>query len=188
MEARQPRRARSANRRLAENRFRVRGKLSITRSTGRLERQSNGLLKEFGAGNPAHGSALPTDLKRTPGPAGRSPRRRNQGHAVCVLSRQIAWLHRIDSRWVAANMIPWFQLEDHRHEPAWSGILWNDCQLILPVFSAIKTGFLALPTEMYRWASREETGHYYCWIVAAAPTHRRRGAGAFVQGGTGVFA
>ena len=65
-------------------------------------------------------------------------------------------------------MIPWFHLEHHRSEPAWSGILWNPWGRIQPVFGAIKASFLALPSRMYKWASREETEQYCHWVVAAS--------------------
>ena len=134
---------------------------------GPIGKAVEGLLKKFGNGNPAQGSALPADLEArldrllaTPG--------EGSGHAVCVLSTRIAWLHHLDSAWVAAKMISWFHLDHHRSEPAWSGILWNPWGRIQPVFGAIKASFLALPTGMYTWASREETEQYCCWVVAAS--------------------
>ena len=65
-------------------------------------------------------------------------------------------------------MIPWFQLDHPRSQPAWNGVLWNEWEHIQPVFNAIKAGFVALPPGMYRWASRQETEHYCDWIVAAS--------------------
>ena len=134
---------------------------------GPIGKAVEGLLKELSNGKPAQGSALPADLEarldRLLAAAGEG-----SGHAVCVLSRYIAWLHHLDSAWVAANMIPWFHLEHHRSEPAWSGILWNPWEHIQPVFGAIKASFLALPTRMYTWASREETEQYCHWVVAAS--------------------
>ncbi len=134
---------------------------------GPIGKAVEGLLKELGNRNPVQGSAFPANLEarldrllRTPG--------EGSGHAVCVLSRWIAWLHHLDSAWVAANMIPWFRLGHHRRKPAWSGILWNRWLCIQPVFGALKTSFLVLPPEMYTWASREETKQYCCWIVAAS--------------------
>ena len=134
---------------------------------GPIGKAVEGLLKEFGEGNPAQGSALPADLEARLDRLLAAPGE-GSGHAVCVLSTCIAWLHHVDSAWVAANMIPWFHLDHHRREPAWSGILWNPWQRIQPVFGAIKTSFLALPPEMYTWASREETEQYCCWVVAAS--------------------
>ena len=134
---------------------------------GPIGKAVEGLLKEFGNENPGHGGALPADLKARLDGFIEAPGE-GSGHAVCVLSRRIAWLHHLDSPWVAENMIPWFQLEDHRHEAAWRGILWNPWQQIQPVFGAIKASFLTLPSEMQRWASREETGQYCGWIVAAS--------------------
>ena len=134
---------------------------------GPIGKAVEGLLKELGNGNLVQGSALPADLEarldrllETPG--------EGSGHAACVLSTRIAWLHDLNSAWVAAKMIPWFRLDHERHEAAWSGILWNPWQRIRPLFSAIKAGFLALPPEMYTWASREETNQYCCWVVAAS--------------------
>ena len=134
---------------------------------GPIGKAVEGLLKEYGNGNPAQGSTLPADLGVRLGRLLGAPGE-GSGHAVCVLSTRIAWLHHLDSSWVAANMIPWFHLEHHRSEPAWSGILWNPWQHIQPVFSAIKSSFLALPARMYEWASREETEQYCQWVVAAS--------------------
>ena len=134
---------------------------------GPIGKAVEGLLKELGNGNPAQGSALPEDLKARLARLLAAPGE-GSGHAVCLLSRYIAWLHHLDSAWVAANMIPWFSLDDHRSEPAWTGILWNRWERIQPVFGAIKASFLTLPTEMYTWASREETEKYCCWVVAAS--------------------
>ena len=134
---------------------------------GPIGKAVEGLLKEFGNGNPAQGSALPADLEARLDQLLAAPGE-GSGHAVCVLSTCIAWLHHLDSAWVAANMIPWFHLDHHRREPAWSGILWNPWQRIQPVFGAIKASFLTLPPEMYTWASREETEQYCCWVVAAS--------------------
>ena len=134
---------------------------------GPIGKAVEGLLKEFGNGNPAQGSALPADLEARLDRLLAAPGE-GSGHAACVLSRRIAWLHHLDSVWVAANMIPWFHLEHHRSEPAWSGILWNPWARIQPVFGEIKASFLALPTRMYRWASREETKQYCHWVVAAS--------------------
>ncbi len=39
---------------------------------------------------------------------------------------------------------------------------------IQAVFGAIKASFLALPTRMYTWASRQETERYCRWIVEAS--------------------
>ena len=134
---------------------------------GPIGKAVEGLLKELDGGNPAQGSALPVDLKVRLNRLLAAPGE-GSGHAVCVLSTRIDRLHHLDSAWVAENMIPWFHLEHHRREPAWSGILWNRWQHIQPVFGAIKASFLALPPEMYSWASREETEEYCCWIVAAS--------------------
>ena len=134
---------------------------------GPIGKAVKGLLKELGDGNPAPGSALPVDLEARLNQLLAAPGE-GSGHAVCVLSTYIAWLHHLDSAWVDANMIPWFHLDHHRREPAWSGILWNRWQCIQPVFGAIKNSFLALPAEMYTWASRKETEQYCCWIVAAS--------------------
>ena len=134
---------------------------------GPIGKAVEGLLKELDNGKPAQGSALP------PGLAARLARLlaapgEGSGHAVCILSRCIAWLHHLDSPWVAANMIPWFRVDHHRSEPAWSGILWNPWQRVQRVFGAIKPSFLALPTGMYTRASKEETKQYCCWIVSAS--------------------
>ena len=134
---------------------------------GPIGKAVEGLLKELGNGNPVQGSGLPADLEARLARLLAAPGE-GSGHAVCVLSKCIAWLHHLDSAWVAANMIPCFGLDHHRHEPAWSGILSNPWRRIQPVFGAIKASFLALPTGMYRWASREETRQYCCWIVAAS--------------------
>ena len=134
---------------------------------GPIGKAVKGLLKELDNRNPTPGSALPADLearlKRLVTASGE-----DSGHAVCVLSTCIAGLHQLDSAWVAANMIPWFRLDHHRREPAWRGILWNRWLRIQPVFGALKAGFLALPPEMYTWASREETNQYCSWVVAAS--------------------
>ena len=134
---------------------------------GPIGKAVEGLLKELGNGNPAQGSALPADLEARLDRLIAAPGE-GSGHAVCVLSTRIAWLHHVDSAWVAANMIPWFHLDHHLSEPAWCGILWNSWGRIQPVFGAIKASFLTLPTRMYTWASREETEQYCCWIVAAS--------------------
>ena len=134
---------------------------------GPIGKAVEGLLKALGNGNPAQGSALPADLKARLDQLLAAPGE-GPDHAVCVLSTRIAWLHHLDSAWVAANMIPWFHLDHHRRKPAWSGILWKQWQCIQPVFGAIKASFLALPPEMYTWASREETEQYCRWIVAAS--------------------
>ena len=133
---------------------------------GPIGKAVEGLLAELGNGDPVQGSALSADLQARLERLLAAPGE-GSGHAVCVLSTRIAWLHHLDSAWVAATMIPWFHLDHHRREPAWSGILWNSWERIQPVFGAIKASFLVLPPEMYTWASREETKQYCRWIVAA---------------------
>ena len=134
---------------------------------GPIGKAVEGLLKVLANGSLAQGAALPADFKvrvdRLLTATGEG-----SGHAVCILSSRIGWLNHLDSAWVAANMIPWFYLDDHRSEPAWSGILWNPWRTIQPVFDAIKASFLALPTRMYKWASSQEAEHYCHWIVAAS--------------------
>ena len=134
---------------------------------GPIGKAVEGLLKEFGNGKPTQGSALPADLEARLDRLLAAPGE-GSGHATCVLSRSVAWLHHLDSAWVAANMIPWFHREHHRSEPAWSGILWNSWARIQPVFGEIKASFLDLPPRMYRWASREETEQYCHWVVDAS--------------------
>ena len=134
---------------------------------GPIGKAVEGLLKAFGNGEPAQDSALPANIEARLDRLLAAPGE-GSGHAVCVLSRRIAWLHHLDSAWVTANMIPWFHLEHHQSEPAWSGILWNRWEHIRPVFSAIKANFLALPTRMYQWAAREETEQYCHWVIAAS--------------------
>ena len=134
---------------------------------GPIGKAVEGLLEVLENGNPAQGAALPADftarvdrLLVAPG--------EGSDHAVCVLSMRIGWFNHLDSAWVAASMIPWFHLDHHRSEPAWSGILLNTWERIQPVFGAIKASFLVLPTRMHTWASRQETEQYCCWIVAAS--------------------
>ena len=134
---------------------------------GPIGKAVEGLLKELSNGNPANGSTLPAELKARLDRLLTAPGE-GSGHAVCVLSRWIAWLHYLDSAWVVAKLIPWFRGDHHRREAAWSGILRNPWERIRPVFGALKASFLALPPEMYTWASREETKQYCDWIVAAS--------------------
>ena len=134
---------------------------------GPIGKAVGGLLQELGNGNPAQGSALPSDLEARLARLLAAPGE-GSGHAVCVLSTNIAWLYHLDSAWVTANMIPWFHLDHHRSEPAWSGILWNRWRQIQPVFGAIKASFLALSTGIYSWVSSEETEKYCDWIVEAS--------------------
>ena len=143
---------------------------------GPIGKAVEGLLKDLDNANPAQGSALPADLQARLDRVLAAPGE-GSGHAVCVLTRQIAWLHHVDSVWVGTNMILWFHLEHHQSEPAWSGILWNSWRLIQPVFGAIKASFLTLPTRMYEWASREETEQYCRWVVAASLLAGDEGSG-----------
>ena len=72
---------------------------------GAIGKAVEGLLREFGNGNPAHGSALPADLKARLDRLLAAPGE-GSGHAVCILSRHVAWLHHLDSAWVAAKHDP----------------------------------------------------------------------------------
>ena len=133
---------------------------------GPTGKATEGLLKVLAASNLGEGTGLPDDFKTRVNRLLADPGE-GSDHVVCVLSNRIRWLNHVDAEWVAARMIPWFRLDRCWSEPAWSGILWNSWQDVQPVFGAIKSDFLALPSRMYAWGWGQETERYYCWVVAA---------------------
>ena len=128
----------------------------------------SGLIEVLSRDKPEQGAGIPEDFKlrfeRLLDASGEGA-----DDAVCVLSSRITWLNWIDPSWVDANMIPWFQPDHDRSEPAWNGILSAQTQLsIRPHFDRIKEGFLALPNTMYGWGWRETTRNYSTSIVELA--------------------
>ena len=131
-----------------------------------------GLLQVLERDEPEQEAGLPEDFKAR---VDRLLSASGEGadDAVCVLSRAIGCLNRIDPGWVDANMIPWFRPDHERAEPAWSGILWNRNAIRL-LFDEIKDGFLSLPARMYEWGWGKEIELFCTLIVFLAP---RSGAG-----------
>ena len=125
-----------------------------------------GLLQVLNRDKPEQGAGLPEEFKvrfeRIMSASGEGA-----NDAVCVLSRQIAWLHWVDPSWVDAKMIPWFRPDHDRSEPAWNGILWDQDAIRL-LFGKIEDGFLDLPTRMYERGWREEIKRYCEWIALLA--------------------
>ena len=122
-----------------------------------------GLLEVLRRDNPEHGAGLPEDFKvrvdRLLSASGEGA-----DDAVCVLSRRVGWLTRIDPGWVDAKMIPWFRLDHDRAESAWNGILWNRAGIWF-LFDEIKDGFLHLPTRMDEVFGEEM--ELYCKCIVA---------------------
>ena len=62
-------------------------------------------------------------------------------HAVCILASNFQWLEHIDPKWARSKILPWFQLDHPRSEPAWNGVLydWKPKRML---FSLIKSDFM----------------------------------------------
>ena len=95
-------------------------------------------------------------------------------HAVCLLTRRLAWLNDIAPEWVTTHMLPWFSLGHSDSEPAWNGLLWGNGIVGPELFEAIKDPFLQLFTRIYEWRWDDEAIRLaHQWLVMTAIRHEQ---------------
>lgn len=108
------------------------------------------LVNILSESKPAANWGIPTPIKvrmeramNAPGEGG--------DHAVIMLCGRLNWLHWLDPNWSSEHLIPLFDLEHIRAEPAWSGLL-TDNRLPAPeIFRLIKSDFLGAFARSLDW-------------------------------------
>ena len=80
------------------------------------------------------------------------------GHAVCLIARQVEWLHSLDPEWARSTIISWFDPDHPNAEPAWNGLLYGEGLPGPALFSLLRPHFL----EVFGYASDwkwDDEGH-----------------------------
>jgi hypothetical protein len=73
-------------------------------------------------------------------------------YAVCETTRRLRWLFYVDPEWVTNKVIPFFDFNHPRSEPAWNGYL-HDNELPAPeLFALLKPYFLQAFSRSSTWA------------------------------------
>lgn len=144
---------------------------------GPIGKATEGLIAHLASKGLQEGAGLPWYFKTRMERLLASPGE-GQGHAVCLLARQIGWLNHIDPIWVSDRMLPWFNLEHPASESAWVGIMSNDWMRIQSIFGQIKESFLTLPTVIRTWSWSEDSARRtYIWVVQASLLQSNTGNG-----------
>lgn len=73
-------------------------------------------------------------------------------YAICETTVRLRWLFYLDPTWVTERVLPFFDLEHPRSEPAWNGYL-NSTELPRPeLFALLKPHFLKVFPHSSSWA------------------------------------
>jgi hypothetical protein len=72
--------------------------------------------------------------------------------AVCETTRRLRWLFYLDPKWATERIIPFFDLDDPRAEPAWNGYLYDNSLSVPELFTLIKPHFLKAFPYSSSWA------------------------------------
>lgn len=95
-------------------------------------------------------------------------------YAVCLLSRQLRWLHHIDPLWVKMHMIDWFALDRSTSRPAWNGLLSCEDLVGPELFDMLRNPFLQLFPGMYEWRwDADACRRAHQWLAMATIWHLR---------------
>lgn len=98
------------------------------------------LLDLLNSKNPGKGSSIQPEIKSRLETLITAPGE-GADHAVCLLASDFLWLEHIDRKWAHSTILPWFQLDHPRSEPAWNGLLY-DSKPKPELFLLIKPDFM----------------------------------------------
>jgi hypothetical protein len=73
-------------------------------------------------------------------------------YAICETTIRLRWLFYLDPKWVTERIIPFFDLEHLRSEPAWSGLLYTTDLPQPELFALLKPHFLKVFPYSSSWA------------------------------------
>jgi hypothetical protein len=73
-------------------------------------------------------------------------------YAVCETTIRLRWLFYIDPQWVTKRVIPFFDLDHPRAEPAWNGYLHDNELPIAELFALLKPHLLRAFPHSSSWA------------------------------------
>jgi hypothetical protein len=73
-------------------------------------------------------------------------------YAICETACRLPWLFHLDPTWVTERVIPFFDLEHPRSEPAWNGYLCDTKQPPPELFLLLKPHFLKVFPHSSSWA------------------------------------
>jgi hypothetical protein len=72
-------------------------------------------------------------------------------YAVCETTNRLRWLFYIDPEWVRHRIVPFFNLDDPRAEPAWNGYLHDNEMPVAELFALLKPYFLQVFPHSSAW-------------------------------------
>jgi hypothetical protein len=96
------------------------------------------------------GQGLPTDIRLRLERLFDAPGE-GADYAVCETTRRIRWLFYVDPEWVAKQVIPFFDLDHPRAEPAWNGYLHDNSLPVSELFGLLKPYFLRAFPHSSSW-------------------------------------
>lgn len=99
----------------------------------------------------ARGQGIPTDIRERLERLFDAPGE-GADYAVCETTWRLRWLFYLDPQWVTERIIPFFDLEHPRSEPAWSGLLYTDRVPEPELFALLKPHFLKAFPYSSSWA------------------------------------
>jgi hypothetical protein len=73
-------------------------------------------------------------------------------YAICETTVRLRWLFYLDPTWVTERVLPFFDLEHPRSEPAWSGLLYTTVLPEPEIFALLKPHFLQVFPHSSSWA------------------------------------
>jgi hypothetical protein len=97
------------------------------------------------------GQGIPTDIRLRSERLFDAPGE-GADYAVCETTRRLRWLFYIDPQWVTERVIPFFDLEQARSEPAWNGYLYTTELPVAKLFALLKPHFLKAFPHSSSWA------------------------------------
>jgi SIR2-like domain len=97
------------------------------------------------------GQGIPTDIRERLERLFEAPGE-GADYAVCATTIRLRWLYYVDPKWVTEKVIPFFDFDHSRSEPAWNGYL-HDNELPVPeLFALLKPNFLQAFSRSSTWA------------------------------------
>ncbi|HJU18538.1 MAG TPA: hypothetical protein VJ770_18965 [Stellaceae bacterium] len=97
------------------------------------------------------GQGIPTDIRERLERLFNAPGE-GADYAVCETTWRLRWLFYLDPEWVTERIIPLFDLEHPRSEPAWNGYLYTTELPEPELFALLKPHFLKVFPRSSSWA------------------------------------